>query len=445
MKFYPTVKLIPLLLLSLIAHNLAKAQIISNGSFEGTPQQDNPPEDWHSCNEFSTPDTQPGSWEVRKAASDGNSYLGLVTRGNLGPYANHTEAAGTQLLKPLLKDKAYDFKLDLAFSESWGHFIDFGSTFLKYDTPARLRIYGGSSACDKLELLWESPVVDHHEWQAYSFTLLPLVQDVHYLILEVAYSTNHHAFGNILIDNMAECSIDLEIASEIMICENEPFTVDATIPNGKYVWQDGSTDPVFSISSAGSYHVEVSNQCSSKRYEIAVSSRNCLCDTAVPIEVTAFDSLICENETIVLDVLTPGGFYVWENGSVEPGREVNQEGNFSVEVSNGCETEYLEFNIGLRDCNCEIVAPNVFTPNGDYMNEFFEIKGSTDIGRFHLQIFNRWGTLVYQSDDITKAWDGTTNGQNVPAGVYYWTADLMCIQGNAITDNSFKGYVTVLR
>src|SRR5687768_475766 len=78
------------------------AQLILNPSFEGPPQTDAAPSPWIPCNTFSTPDTQPGSWNVTKTASDGNTYLGLVTRGDLGPYANHTEAAQIQLGKTLI-------------------------------------------------------------------------------------------------------------------------------------------------------------------------------------------------------------------------------------------------------------------------------------------------------------------------------------------------------
>lgn len=428
-----------------LAVSYAHAQVISNMSFEGAPRQDYPPDGWSPCNSYSTPDTQPGFWEVQKAPSDGDTYLGLVTRGDLGPYAHTTEAVETRLLKPLLKGSTYQLRLDLAFSEKWGHYIGWGSEFLKYDTPAKLVIYGGSTSCEKLETLWESPVIDHTEWKTYSMTLAPQVKDVSYLLLEAAYEGNSTYYGNILLDNFGECFIELELASQYDICEDEPLVLDVTIPNGDYLWQDGSTNPDYTITTTGSYSVTVSNRCISETYEFSVDARNCKCDEAVPIKVSDFDSLICKNESIVLDVTTPGGSYLWENGDEEPLRSINSAGKYSVEVFNGCETVYLEYNIGVSECTCEIAAPNVFTPNGDQTNETFEINGSQNLARYNLRIYNRWGTILYQSDDISKVWDGTLNGEEVPSGVYFWTIEVSCIQGISIVDNSFKGNVTVLR
>ncbi len=65
-----------------------KAQYISNPSFEGTPQMHVPPPGWGTCHYKSTANTQPGYWEVDKTPSDGNTYLGMCTRGPWGDNAN---------------------------------------------------------------------------------------------------------------------------------------------------------------------------------------------------------------------------------------------------------------------------------------------------------------------------------------------------------------------
>lgn len=64
-------------------------------------------------------------------------------------------------------------------------------------------------------------------------------------------------------------------------------------------------------------------------------------------------------------------------------------------------------------------APNSFTPNGDGLNDKFEIKG-VGLKKFKLQIFSRWGELLFESDNIENQWDGTYKGKLVPRGTYVY-------------------------
>jgi gliding motility-associated-like protein len=66
--------------------------------------------------------------------------------------------------------------------------------------------------------------------------------------------------------------------------------------------------------------------------------------------------------------------------------------------------------------------PNAFTPNGDGLNDVFRIIGlpPENITRFILQIYDRWGQLVFTTNDITQPWDGTMKGKPCPEGEYVW-------------------------
>ena len=72
----------------------------------------------------------------------------------------------------------------------------------------------------------------------------------------------------------------------------------------------------------------------------------------------------------------------------------------------------------------EIFVPSSFTPNGDFHNELFELYGKYIIS-FNLKIINRWGDLLYQTDNINKFWDGKVNGNLVPQGSYYYSINLI--------------------
>jgi gliding motility-associated-like protein len=66
-----------------------------------------------------------------------------------------------------------------------------------------------------------------------------------------------------------------------------------------------------------------------------------------------------------------------------------------------------------------LYIPNTFTPNGDGMNDTFGVAGEA-IKDFQLQIFNRWGQLIYETDNANDRWDGTHNGQKVQMGTYVY-------------------------
>jgi gliding motility-associated-like protein len=67
--------------------------------------------------------------------------------------------------------------------------------------------------------------------------------------------------------------------------------------------------------------------------------------------------------------------------------------------------------------------PNAFTPNGDFVNDTWRIENLDAYPGATVQIFNRYGQLVYRSVGYAKAWEGTLNGNPLPIGTYYWVID----------------------
>jgi gliding motility-associated-like protein len=88
--------------------------------------------------------------------------------------------------------------------------------------------------------------------------------------------------------------------------------------------------------------------------------------------------------------------------------------------------------------------PNAFTPNGDGLNDKFNILGLPyeQITRFNLQIYDRWGQMIYTSKDIREGWDGTRNGALCPQGVYVW---MIYYEDNKKKPVTNKGIITLLR
>lgn len=78
-----------------------------------------------------------------------------------------------------------------------------------------------------------------------------------------------------------------------------------------------------------------------------------------------------------------------------------------------------------------IYVPNAITPNGDGVNDVLLVYG-TAISSVRLIIYSQWGTQLFLSTDLKKGWDGTHNGQKMPAGLYTYSLEAVMQDGSRI-------------
>jgi gliding motility-associated-like protein len=92
----------------------------------------------------------------------------------------------------------------------------------------------------------------------------------------------------------------------------------------------------------------------------------------------------------------------------------------------------------------DVFIPNVFTPNGDGANDFWQIFGNLPaFKQLQVMVFNRIGEKVFESNDINFKWDGTFKGQSAPPGVYSYVAKFVWLNNHS--DSDYKGTITLLR
>lgn len=89
----------------------------------------------------------------------------------------------------------------------------------------------------------------------------------------------------------------------------------------------------------------------------------------------------------------------------------------------------------------QLFVPNIFTPDGDNKNDEFRVS-YVSIKKFNIVIFNTFGKKVYESDDITKGWDGTYKGRDMANGAYYYVIEATDSAGNKIEK---KGTLNLFR
>ena len=101
----------------------------------------------------------------------------------------------------------------------------------------------------------------------------------------------------------------------------------------------------------------------------------------------------------------------------------------------------------MEDCiaNCAVVAPSGFSPNGDGANDRFKIINTCDEGfsYFDLKMYDRWGTLIFQTLEPIAFWDGTFLGRNSEVGTYIYFLEYTKEFSNE--KEVLKGNVTLIR
>jgi len=152
--------------------------------------------------------------------------------------------------------------------------------------------------------------------------------------------------------------------------------------------------------------------------------------------------------TVTLD---PGSFgsYSWTlpNGSTSNNRTVvaNEPGEYRVVLTAaGC--QYDISTTVLEDCQPKVFAPNAIRPASSVaQNRTFQVFANEYVGEFQIIIFNRWGTIVYQSNDKDFQWDATDlNGVEVPQGLYAYIINFRSTDENGRTYEQ-RGGVNVVR
>ncbi len=148
-----------------------------------------------------------------------------------------------------------------------------------------------------------------------------------------------------------------------------------------------------------------------------------------PLITVAHDTTVCAGAT--LSVEQPGALsYLWSNGATTPSITVDSAGTFQVAVT----------NIDYEHCAQELYLPNAFTPGADALNPVFlpVFSYPDEIEEYRMEIYNRWGTLVFRTEEKTFGWDGA----NAMSGVY---AVIVRYKTRGEAERTVKGSVTVVR
>ena len=202
----------------------------------------------------------------------------------------------------------------------------------------------------------------------------------------------------------------------------------------------GVTDSVASGLSAGTYQVTVSDSNA--------------CNTIISVTISQPSMLavsILADSTSCIDA-NDGKFYLSTSGGTPPymynlsGTPVADSvfislpgGTYSVTITDSHLCSVVETVIVPTLSNICLEIPSAFTPNGDGKNDKWEIKGILFYPLVSVEIYNRWGQLMFESKGYTTPWDGIYKGTEVPTGSYVYILNL----NNGY--EPYNGTVTIVR
>lgn len=238
---------------------------------------------------------------------------------------------------------------------------------------------------------------------------------------------------------------DFSLGPDTVICKNESLQLSAPGVSGQFIWQDASTDPTLNVNNGATYALTVTNECGTASDEIVVGI-----DTLIP--EFNFDTYeICPGQSIQLNVSQNfTAQYLWSTGVTSPDINIFIPGLYSVTVSTPCfsNTANVEIHAG-NDCKpvTSFYIPNVFSPNGDNINDEFSIyfNLTADIISIDGGIYDRWGNLIFSSSSNPFVWDGNFKGKNVQSGVYVYRFTIVYGNGLKVLTEQLTGDVTLIR
>jgi gliding motility-associated-like protein len=240
-------------------------------------------------------------------------------------------------------------------------------------------------------------------------------------------------------------SISVNLGADTTICSGGGLQLSAgTLPGATYRWNTGMTAPQLQVTQSGTYTVTVT------------VSGGCTTTDAIGVQILSqdfvslgADTAICNGGSIRLQAPEAATGYPlrWSTGETGSYIDIVSAGLYSLELNSANCSFADTVLVASKDCNgCQVYVPNVFAPDsGTSGNTFLLAPGCTLVSG-QWRIYDRWGSLVFESGDLTQGWDGRAHGTAMPPGVYLYTAELELSEPQKpVERRRISGSVTLVR
>ena len=224
------------------------------------------------------------------------------------------------------------------------------------------------------------------------------------------------------------------LANDTTICEGVSITIGSPEPTGAlYSWSTGSTDSAITVNAAGDYTLTVSDSGCSSSGNIQVQLMT------KPYIMLPADTTICNGDSYSIKLQSDASHYWWSTEANTPDIIISASGTYWVIASNSCGETRDTVTVTFSACLAAL--PSAFSPNNDGSNDVLYVRGA-GISTIDFKVFNRFGQVVFETNDKSIGWDGTFHGQPQPIEVYCYVIKVTLIDGSS---RVLKGNVSLLR
>lgn len=211
---------------------------------------------------------------------------------------------------------------------------------------------------------------------------------------------------------------NFSLGNDTTLCEGDLLLINLIDLNAQtYTWQDGTTNPFYVIQKEGKYSVTTTIQNTTYKKSITVKYAK------YPTLELGNDTTTCGFLPVTLNLKNPNANYIWSDGLRTQQRTITKEGIYWAKVSYAHCSVSDTITITEKECNpFEFYAPNAFSPNNDNNNDTWQVFVAKDypIKSFLLQIFDKWGNQLFDTQDITQYWNGQHNSEPLQQNTYVY-------------------------
>ncbi len=261
---------------------------------------------------------------------------------------------------------------------------------------------------------------------------------------------------SVAVTNAADCSVTfdaiatfigypvVDLGTDTVLCEGDVLDLDAGNAGAAFTWSNGEHAQAISVNQSGDYVVGVDNgYCVSRDTITAIFNPR-------PDRMSTHQYFTCLDDEPHYVVISGGdgsNSYDWSTGEQTQVILAGAYGWYYVDITNQFDCVVQDSAVVSEFCQPSLYVPNSFTPNGDGTNDVWLVAGK-NIGQFDLNVFDRYGQVIFHSENPAFGWDGKINGVDAKNDVYVWRMEYRFIEkvdGDQGVNHKQLGHVTVLR